>query len=105
MIKNVLSYEVDASTGRAVRGKYDGEKLILEEVHRFENIPITIDNKICWDIDFLFNEIKNILQKISKDTEISSIAIDTWGVDFGLLDENGEFMGNLVKYSDDSSIK
>src|SRR5690625_1078097 len=100
MIKNVLSFDFGASTGRAVLGKYDGEKLILEEVHRFENIPITIDNKLCWDIDFLFNEIKNILQKISKDTEISSIAIDTWGVDFGLLDENGELMENPVHYRD-----
>lgn len=101
MTKNVISFDFGASTGRAVLGKYDGEKLIIEEVHRFNNKPIIIEDNLCWDIDLLFNEIKNTLQKVSKDKEISSIAVDTWGVDFGLLDENGELMGNPVHYRDD----
>src|SRR5699024_9561382 len=58
---------------------------------RFDNIPITKNGTLHWDIDMLFEEVKKTLQKVAAKTDISSIAVDTWGVDFALLDESGTF--------------
>lgn len=99
-MKNVLSFDFGASTGRAVLGKYDGEHLTIEEVHRFENKPITVEGTLCWDIDMLFQEVKKVLQDVCNETEISSIAVDTWGVDFGLLNKKGELISTPVHYRD-----
>lgn len=100
MTVNVLSFDFGASNGRAVLGKYDGTYLSVEEVHRFENNPITINGTLCWDIDTLLLEVTRTLQKVCQTTDISSIAIDTWGVDFGLLDEEGKLIGTPVHYRD-----
>lgn len=101
MSENVLSFDFGASNGRAVLGKFDGKKIEIEEVHRFDNKPITINGTLHWDINMLFDEVKKTLQKVSKDKNISSIAVDTWGVDFGLLDENGALMNYPVHYRDE----
>lgn len=97
---NVLSFDFGASSARAVLGTYDGDKLSLKEVHRFENIPLKIEGTLYWDIDMLFNEVKQTLTKVCSQTKVESVAVDTWGVDFGLIDENGELISNPVHYRD-----
>ncbi|WP_164215264.1 rhamnulokinase family protein [Virgibacillus sp. YIM 98842] len=100
MKKNVLAFDFGASSGRAILGTYDGEKVQLKEIHRFENEPILVNNTLSWDIEKLFSEVKKALKKISKNTVIDSIGIDTWGVDFGLLDENDALIHKPVHYRD-----
>ncbi|WP_240508075.1 rhamnulokinase [Virgibacillus indicus] len=99
-MKNVLSFDFGASSGRAILGIYDGNALQLKEVHRFKNEPITLNDTLCWDIDKLFGEVKKVLKEIGKTTAIDSIGIDTWGVDFGLLDKDGKLTHNPVHYRD-----
>lgn len=100
MKKNVLSLDFGASTVRAIVGKYDGVKLTLVEKQRFENIPIEKNGTLYWDIDKLMIGIKEVLKHVMEEEEIHSIAVDTWGVDFGLLDEKGLLIEAPVHYRD-----
>lgn len=99
-MKNVLSFDFGASSGRAILGTYDGSNLQLKEVHRFENKPVILNDTLSWDIDMLFGEIKKTLKTVCKRTTVDSIAVDTWGVDFGLINEGGELIDNPVHYRD-----
>ena len=85
---NMLAFDYGASSGRAIAGIYDGQTLKLEELHRFANEPVLINGSLNWDILRLFHEMKQGIGKCTKSkySTISSIGIDTWGVDFGLLD-------------------
>lgn len=98
----VLAFDFGASSGRAILGIYENGKLSLEEIHRFSNDPVMVHGTFYWDILRLFFEIKQGITKCvaSGNADISSIAIDTWGVDFGLLDENGKLLENPVNYRD-----
>jgi len=98
---NVLAFDYGASSGRGIIGSYNGEKLELKEIHRFANNPVMIGNDFHWDILRLFYEMKEGIGKASLEThEISSIGIDTWGVDFGLLDRRGRLLTNPYHYRD-----
>jgi len=99
-VKQVLALDLGASNGRAILGKYDGEKLYLQEIHRFENIPIEEENTLYWDIEALFFEIKNSLRLAAHISHLDSVGIDTWGVDFGLLDSAGNLLARPVHYRD-----
>lgn len=101
MVKNVLSFDFGASSGRVVMTTYDSKAIQMKEIHRFHNTPVTINDTLCWDIDTLFQEIKKALQLAVKDSEIDSIGVDTWGADFGLLDAEGELIANPVHYRDE----
>lgn len=83
-------------------GTFDGEKISLEEIHRFSNDPVNVGGSLYWDVLRLFYEIKQgILKCINNDhKDIAAIGIDTWGVDFGLLDEKGNLLGNPYHYRD-----
>ena len=97
---NVLAFDFGASSGRAIVGKYEKGDLVLEEVHRFDNQILEKENTLFWNIDYL---LENILIGIKKATDkypIKSLGIDTWGVDFGLLDESGKLLENPVHYRD-----
>lgn len=98
--KRILAFDFGASGGRAMIGLYDGETLRLKEIHRFSNDPVTIRNTMYWDILRLFYEIKQGIMKANQDGGINCIGIDTWGVDFGLLDINGDLIENPVHYRD-----
>lgn len=101
MNKNtVLSIDFGASSGRAMLCKFDGEKLELEEVHRFLNEPVTRNGTLFWDIDKLYQEILTGIKKAWDAGGFESIGIDTWGVDFGLLDEYGTLIEAPVHYRD-----
>ncbi|MGN1418759.1 MAG: rhamnulokinase family protein, partial [Acutalibacteraceae bacterium] len=97
---HLLSFDFGASSGRAILGTYDGEKLSLEEIHRFSNDPVFLGSTLYWDVLRLFFEIKQSLIKSKAYGKIDSIGIDTWGVDFGLLDKNGKLLENPVHYRD-----
>lgn len=98
----VLAFDYGASSGRAILGEYDGNKITLTEVHRFLNEPVEIGGTLYWDALRLFHELKQGLLKAQQQgyTDIESIGIDTWGVDFGLLDKDGALLGNPVHYRD-----
>jgi len=98
----MLAFDFGASSGRAIIGILDEDKLKIEEIHRFSNDPVEIRGSLNWDILRLFHEIKQGILKCvnSGHKDIDSIAVDTWGVDFGLLDENGSLLGNPYHYRD-----
>lgn len=102
MVK-MLACDFGASNGRAILGELKEDILKLREVHRFPNDPVTFSNHLQWDILRLCHEVKQGLLKCKMDNEenIASIGVDTWGVDFGLLDKNGELLGNPYHYRDD----
>lgn len=98
--KNLLAFDFGASSGRAVLGRFDGEKLTLEELHRFSNDPVKLGDTLYWDVLRLFHEIKQSLLKAKAVCVPDSIGIDTWGVDFGLLDAEDRLLENPVHYRD-----
>ena len=100
MAKRVLAFDFGASSGRAIIGEFDGEKITLHEVHRFSNDPVTINGTTYWDVQRLFFEIKQGILKAKEDGGFDSIGIDTWGVDFGLLRKDGTLIENPVHYRD-----
>lgn len=96
----VLALDFGASSGRAIIGTFDGEKISLKEIHRFTNDPVIVQDTMYWDVLRLFHDIKISLIKAKQQGKIKSLGIDTWGVDFGLLDEQGKLLGNPVHYRD-----
>ena len=100
MTKRVLAFDVGASSGRAIIGCFDGDKITLEEVHRFSNDPVSVGGTVYWDVLRLFYEIKQGIIKAKIAGGFDSIGIDTWGVDFGLIDSEGKLMENPVHYRD-----
>lgn len=97
---DVLALDFGASSGRAIIGTFDGEKISLKEIHRFTNDPVIVQDTMYWDVLRLFHDIKISLIKAKQQGKIKSLGIDTWGVDFGLLDEQGKLIGNPVHYRD-----
>lgn len=96
-----LAFDFGASSGRLMLSKYDGEKITIEEIYRFPNEPVRMGGRLYWDFLRLFHELKNGLRiAASKGIQIHSIGIDTWGVDYGLLDKNDELIFNPVHYRD-----
>ncbi len=101
-MKQYIAVDLGAESGRVMLGTVSADKLSLREVHRFLNGPIEEDSSLRWDFNRLFSEVKTGLAKaISKSNgEVAGIAVDSWGVDFGLLDEQGELIENPYHYRD-----
>lgn len=93
--RNLLAFDLGASNGRAILGQFDGEKITMTELHRFENNYIEMNGVYYWDTPYLYNQLKQGLLKFVQGGygDLDSFGIDTWGVDFGLLDENGQLAG------------
>ncbi len=100
MSKRVLAFDFGASSGRAILGTYDGERIHMEEIHRFSNDPVNVCGVFHWDVLRLFHEIKQGITKAVHAGGFDAIGIDTWGVDFGLIDKNGHLINNPVHYRD-----
>jgi len=99
--KKFLAIDFGASNGKAMLGKYDGTRLALEELYRFENRPVYVMGNLYWDILRLYSELKvGLLKAVSRYGSISSIGIDTWGIDFGLLDKDKQLIQNPIHYRD-----
>ena len=96
MPKKVLAFDFGASSGRAMLGTLDGGVISMQEIHRFSNDPVSIHGTLYWDVLRLFHEIKAGISKAVQAGGFDSIGIDTWGVDFGLIDEKGLLLENPV---------
>ncbi|MFU8780518.1 MAG: rhamnulokinase [Kiritimatiellia bacterium] len=101
-MKYYLAMDFGASSGRGMLGCFDGEKLHLEELHRFENGPVSgADGHLYWDAEKLFREIvKSLSVAAGRGIQLESIGVDTWGVDYGLLDADGKLLGMPFHYRD-----
>lgn len=102
--KRVLAFDFGASSGRAILASLDDGQIVMEEVHRFSNDPVFIGNTMYWDTLRQFFEIKQGMLKAKQKGGFESVGIDTWGVDFGLLDEHGALLENAVHYRDDRTL-
>ena len=100
--RNLLAFDLGASNGRAMLARFDGERIRLTELHRFENPMREIGNAHRWDAGYLTQQLKHGFAACNAETngQIDSFGIDTWGVDFGLLDENGALIENPRCYRD-----
>ena len=97
----LLGFDYGASNGRAILGTLEDGKLTIQEMHRFPNEPVQMGDRFYWDFPRLYAEMRRGLLKCAQaGVEPDSIGIDTWGVDFGLLDENGRLLGNPIHYRD-----
>ena len=99
-MRKVLAFDLGASSGRGIVATLDNGKITLEEIHRFENNGVNVRGTLYWDIIYLFNQIKQGIVNARLAGGFDSIGIDTWGVDFGIIDENGDLVANPVHYRD-----
>lgn len=99
----LLAFDYGASSGRGIIGEFDGDRLSLKEIHRFKNEPVVMGKHLYWDFPRLFAEMKAGMAAASKAAggEVVSMAVNTWGVDFGLVDKYGLLLGNPFHYRDD----
>lgn len=97
-----IAADLGASNGRLLLAHWDGARFTLEELHRFGNGPVAIHDRLYWDALGLWREIKAGLERYAATvgTPPAAIGIDTWGVDYALLDSTGRLLGNPVHYRD-----
>ncbi|MDR2143289.1 MAG: rhamnulokinase [Treponema sp.] len=96
-----LAIDIGASSGRHILGWIDNGRINIEELYRFENAPVKQNGHLCWDIDGLFRHVVEGLKRAAlRGKNPLSIGIDTWGVDFVLLDAEKERLGDCVSYRD-----
>jgi len=95
-----LAFDLGAESGRAMVGRFDGEWLSLEEAHRFPNRPVRVFDSLHWDVLRLFDEMKRGLAAAAAGGELASLGVDTWGVDFALLERDGALLENPFHYRD-----
>ena len=100
-MKYYLAVDIGASSGRHILAHLEDGKIVLEEMYRFTNGNVTRDGHLCWELDRLFEEIVNGIAACAKAGKApSSMGIDTWGVDFVLLDKNNQILGDTIAYRD-----
>lgn len=105
-MKTYLAIDLGAESGRGVVVRLDNKKVEMEEIHRFPNRPVRLAGTMYWDFPFLFTEIITAIRYCSEQNiGLDGIGVDTWGVDFGLLDENGQLLANPVHYRDGRTDK
>jgi rhamnulokinase len=98
--KKYLAFDFGASSGRAIIGELDGGRLNMREIHRFSNDPVMMNGRFVWDLPRLYFDVVTALKIAAREGGVDSIGINTWGVDYGLLDRNGRIIGNPVHYRD-----
>ena len=101
-VKKYVAVDLGAESGRVMLGWVSAEKIVLEEIHRFSNGPIEEKETLRWDFGKLLDEVKSGIKKAAKKVhnQIAGIGVDSWGVDFGLLDADGELIENPYHYRD-----
>lgn len=93
----VLAFDLGASSGRIIKAEFQENMLKYEEIHRFENTPFSKNGTLYWDFESIKREVMTGIEKAG---EFDSIGFDTWGVDFGLLDAQGNLLESPVHYRD-----
>ena len=108
-MRNLLAFDLGASNGRAILGQLENGKLTMRELHRFENNYVEMNGVYYWDLPYLFNQLKQGLLAFKQANvgDLDCFGIDTWGVDYGLLDKNGHLLGNprAYRYALDSDME
>ena len=99
---SLLAYDLGAESGRAILGRFDGSRLQLVDIHRFPNQPVYLPDGMHWDALRILTEIKRGLSLVAQNygAPPDGLGIDTWGVDFGLLDAQGVLIANPIHYRD-----
>jgi rhamnulokinase len=99
--KKILAFDLGAESGRGIIGRFDGQRLDLEVVHRFANGPVRTLDTMHWDVLRLYSEMLTTLRKCAAEHGgIDSLGVDTWGVDFALLGRGNTLLGNPRHYRD-----
>lgn len=98
--RRVLAVDLGAGSGRCIVGEVGGEGVRLTEVHRFRNVPVRLPTGLHWDVLHLFHHLVLGLRRAGRDGPLASVGVDTWGVDFALLDRAGALVGNPYHYRD-----
>jgi rhamnulokinase len=96
----VAAVDLGASSGRVMAGRVSDAGITLHEVHRFGNEPVSAGGTLYWDILRLLASVRHGLRLAAQQFPLASAGIDSWGVDYGLLGETGELLGNPVHYRD-----
>ena len=106
---NLLAFDLGASNGRAILGRFDGERITMQELHRYENDYIPLNGVLYWDSMNIFHQMKLGLHAFKRGGfgDLDCFGVDTWGVDFGLLDKNGQLLGNprSYRYAEDADMQ
>jgi rhamnulokinase len=92
--------DLGAQSGRVALARFDGERLAMEEIHRFPNVPVRIRGTLHWDVLRLYGDVLDGLRAAARAADIYSVGVDSWGIDFGLLDSAGRLLQNPVHYRD-----
>ena len=102
MNDSYLAVDIGASSGRLILGSLNPDgKLVAEEIHRFQNVANKRNGFLCWDYEYIFREIMTGMRKCRElGKPPVSVGVDTWGVDFVLLDPEGRIIGDTVSYRD-----
>jgi len=95
---NYLAIDLGAESGRAITGRFDGERLTLSEVHRYANTPVQLPDGLYWDVLSLYRETVASIRAGLAAGPVDSVGIDGWAVDYGLLDRSGALLGNPLHY-------
>src|SRR5258708_5610512 len=99
--RNLLAFALGAESGRGVLGRFDGQRLALQDVHRFPNTPAATLDSLHWDVLNLYTEMLTGMRKCAGQVGgVDSVGVDTWGVDFALLGRGGTLLGNPRHYRD-----
>jgi rhamnulokinase len=97
MSLRLLAIDIGAESGRAVVGGFDGARLTVDEAHRFPNVAVRLGGTLYWDVLRILADVEEGVRRAG---EVAALGVDTWGVDFGLLDARGRLIGNPVHYRD-----
>jgi len=97
----LAAVDLGAQSGRVAVGRFDGERLGVTEVHRFPNVPVRTRETLNWDILRVYRDVLDGLRAAAREAgRVDSVAVDSWGVDFGLIDSHGRLVQNPVHYRD-----
>jgi rhamnulokinase len=96
----MAAVDLGAQSGRVAVGQFDGETLTLTETHRFANVPRNAGGSLRWDVTDLYRNVLDGLRAAARDATVDSVAVDSWGVDFGLVDSEDRLLEDPVHYRD-----
>jgi rhamnulokinase len=100
-LRYYLAVDIGASSGRHMLGRLENGRIVLEEAYRFPNAPVRRNGRLCWDLEGVFSHVVSGLKRCAETGRIPvSMGVDTWGVDFVLLDGGGHLLGDSVAYRD-----